>query len=41
MRQLYLRDVGLRCQSDHDVQFLQLDVDRIVVLDKKHFDLLL
>lgn len=39
--QSYLGDVGLGGQSDHDVQFLQLDVDGIIVLDKEHFDLLL
>lgn len=31
----------MRGQADHDVQFLQLDVDRVIVLDKEDFDLLL
>lgn len=37
----YLGNVGMRGQTDHDVQFLQLDVDRVIVLDKEDFDLLL
>lgn len=37
----YLGNVGLRGQADHDVQFLQFHIDRVVVLDKEHFDLLL
>lgn len=37
----YLGDVGLRGQSDHDVQLLQLDINGVVVLHKEHFDLLL
>lgn len=30
----------MRGQADHDVQFLQLDVDGVIVLDKENFDLL-
>lgn len=37
----YLGNVGMRGQADHNVQFLQLDVDGVIVLDKEHFDLLL
>lgn len=37
----YLGNVGLRGQADHDVQFLQFDIDWVVVLDKEHLDLLL
>lgn len=37
----YLGNVGLRGQADHDVQFLQFHIDRVVVLDKEHLDLLL
>ena len=33
-----LRDVGLAGQADHDVQLLQLDVDRVVVLDEEHLE---
>ena len=38
---VYLGDVGLRGQADHDVQLLQLDVDGVVVLHEEHLDLLL
>ncbi len=37
----YLCNVGLRGQADHDVQFLQFHIDRVVVFNKEHFDLLL
>lgn len=37
----YLGDVGLRGQADHDVQFLQFHIYRVVVLDEEHLDLLL
>lgn len=37
----YLGDVGMRGQADHDIQFLQFDIDGVIVLDKEHFDLLL
>lgn len=37
----HLGDVGLRCQADHDVQFLQLDIDGVVVLHKEHLHLML
>lgn len=37
----YLGNVGLRGQADHDVQFLQLHVDWVVILDKEYFNLLL
>lgn len=37
----YLGNVGLRGQADHDVQFLQFHIYRVVVLDKEDFDLLL
>lgn len=36
-----LGNVCLRSQADHDVQFLQLHVDRVVVLHKEHLDFLL
>lgn len=34
-----LSDVGSICESDHNVQLLEFDIDRIVVFDKKdlHF----
>ena len=34
-----LSDIGLAGQSDHDVQLLQLDVDRVVILHEEdlHF----
>ncbi len=31
----YLGDVGMRGQADHDIQFLQFDIDGVIVLDKK------
>jgi hypothetical protein len=31
----------LRRQADHDVQFLQLDIDGVVVLHKEHLHLML
>lgn len=34
-----LCDVALGGETDHDVQLLQLDVDRVVVLDEEHFHL--
>ena len=34
-----LSDIGLAGQSDHDVQLLQLDVDRVVVLHEENFHL--
>lgn len=34
-----LSDVALVGESDHDVQFLQLDVDWVVVLHKEHLHL--
>jgi hypothetical protein len=37
----HLGNAGLAGQPDHDVQLLQLDVDGVVVLDKKHLHLLL
>lgn len=37
----HLGDVSLRCQADHYVQFLQLDVDGVVVLHKEHLHLML
>ena len=36
-----LNDVRFARQTNHDVQFLQLHVNRIVVLDEEHFDLFL
>lgn len=36
-----LGNVGLRSQADHDVQFLQLDIDGVVVLHEEHLDFLL
>lgn len=36
-----LGNVCLRSQADHDVQFLQFDVDGVVVLHKEHLDFLL
>ena len=36
-----LRDVGLRRQPDHDVQLLEFDVDRVVVLDEEHLHFVL
>lgn len=38
---MYLSNVSLRGQADHDVQFLQFHIDWVVVLNKEHFDLLL
>lgn len=38
---MYLGNVSLRGQADHDVQFLQFHIDWVVVLDKEHLDLLL
>lgn len=32
----HLRDVRLRREADHDVQLLQLHVDRVVVLHEEH-----
>lgn len=37
----YLGNVGLRCQANHDVQLLQFDIDRIVVLDKENLHFVL
>lgn len=37
----YLGNVGLRSQTDHDVQFLQFHIDGVIVFDKEHLDLLL
>ena len=34
-------NVGLAGKPDHDVQFLQLDVDGVVVLDKEDLHLVL
>ena len=34
-----LGDVGLVGEADHDVQLLQFDVDRVVILDEEHFHL--
>ena len=34
-------NVALRCEPDHDVQLLQLDVDGIVVLDEEDLHLVL
>lgn len=36
-----LGNVCLRSQADHDVQFLQFDIDGVIVLHKEHFDFLL
>ena len=36
-----LGDVGLTGQSDHDVQLLQLDVDRVVILHEENLHLVL
>ena len=38
---LVLGDVGLTGQSDHDVQLLQLDVDRVVILHEENLHLVL
>lgn len=31
----------MRGQANHDVQFLQFDIDGVIVLHKEHLDLLL
>lgn len=36
-----LGNVCLRSQADHDVQFLQFDIDGVIVLHKEHLDFLL
>ena len=40
-RVVYLGYVGLGGQANHDVQFLQLHIDGVVVFHKEHLDLLL
>lgn len=36
-----LGNILLVCKSDHDVQFLKLDIDGVIVLNKEHFHLIL
>lgn len=36
-----LGNVCLRSQADHDIQFLQFNIDGVVVLHKEHLDFLL
>lgn len=41
VRFIHLSNVGLRRKADHDIQLLQLDIDRIIIFHKEYLHLML